>query len=71
MDSPIFGIHPSDLARLAAKVAGTDISLINLIDAYTQWTVSSHGLEVDELPGAKSDMQLHHQQENYLEISDP
>lgn len=38
-----------DLNRLAAKVAGTEISLINLIDAYTQWTVGSHGLEAEPL----------------------
>lgn len=28
-----------DLSRLAAKVAGTEISLINLIDSYTQSTI--------------------------------
>jgi signal transduction histidine kinase len=38
-----------DLNRLAAKVAGTEISLINLIDAYTQWTVGSHGLDAEPL----------------------
>lgn len=38
-----------DLNRLAAKVAGTEISLINLIDAYTQWTIGSHGLDVEPL----------------------
>lgn len=38
-----------DLNRLAAKVAGTEISLINLIDAYTQWTVGSHGLDLQQM----------------------
>jgi hypothetical protein len=28
----------SDLTTLAAKVAGTDISLIKLIDSFTQWS---------------------------------
>ena len=34
-----------DLAHLAAKIAGTEISLVNLIDAFTQWTYSSYGLD--------------------------
>ncbi|TWR29445.1 GAF domain-containing sensor histidine kinase [Mucilaginibacter pallidiroseus] len=38
-----------DLAKLAAKVAGTEVSLVNLIDTYTQWTVSSHGLDIDQM----------------------
>ncbi|PTT00494.1 histidine kinase [Pedobacter sp. HMWF019] len=43
-----------DLAMLAAKVAGTDISLINLIDSYTTWTISGHGLEVQQTPREES-----------------
>jgi signal transduction histidine kinase len=43
-----------DLARLAASVAGTEISLVNLIDSYTQWTISSHGLDIDQMPREES-----------------
>lgn len=32
-----------DLTHLAAKVAGTNISLVNLIDTYTQWSVANYG----------------------------
>lgn len=39
----------SDLTKLAAKVAGTSISLINLIDSLTQWTVSNHGMDLDQM----------------------
>ena len=39
-----------DLTKLAAKVAGTEISMVNLIDTYTQWSISSHGLRVDQMP---------------------
>ena len=39
-----------DLTKLAAKVAGTEISLINLIDTFTQWTVSNYGLPLDQMP---------------------
>jgi signal transduction histidine kinase len=39
-----------DLTLLAAKIAGTEISLINIIDSYTQWTLGSHGLAVKQIP---------------------
>jgi signal transduction histidine kinase len=39
-----------DLAKLAATVAGTSISLVNLIDSFTQWTVTNHGLDIDQMP---------------------
>lgn len=39
-----------DLTRLAAKVAGTEVSLVNLIDTFTQWTVSSFGLTIEQMP---------------------
>lgn len=39
-----------DLAKLAAKVAGTDVSLVNLIDAYTQWSISRHGIDLEQMP---------------------
>ncbi|MFD2161542.1 GAF domain-containing sensor histidine kinase [Paradesertivirga mongoliensis] len=44
----------SELNKLAASIAGTDISLINLIDCYTQWTVSSYGLEMKQMPRDES-----------------
>jgi hypothetical protein len=39
-----------DLTKLAAKVAGTEVSLINLIDSFTQWTVSDYGLPIEQMP---------------------
>ncbi|WP_421775011.1 GAF domain-containing sensor histidine kinase [Gracilimonas sp.] len=39
-----------DLTRLAAHIAGTPISLINLLDTTTQWTVSKVGLDVLQTP---------------------
>jgi signal transduction histidine kinase len=38
-----------DLVELAAKIAGTKISLINLIDTYTQWTVANFGLPLEQM----------------------
>ena len=43
-----------DLSRLAAKVAGTEMSLVNLIDSFTQWTISHHGLAVMQMPREES-----------------
>lgn len=40
----------SGLTSLAAKVAGTEISLINLIDSYTQWSISSFGMDIKQMP---------------------
>lgn len=34
----------ADLTSLAAKVAGSQISLVNLIDSYTQWSVATSGI---------------------------
>ncbi len=51
-----FNMDPSldesfkDLLKLAAKIAGTDISLVNLIDSYTQWSVAAHGIELEQMP---------------------
>lgn len=39
-----------NLIRLAASIADTDISLVNLIDSYTQWTVSHFGMGVLQTP---------------------
>lgn len=37
--------HFQNLLTLAAKVAGTPISMVNLVDSYSQWAVSSYGIE--------------------------
>lgn len=42
--------HFKDLTKLAAKVTGADISLVNIIDSYTQWSVSTHGLDIAQMP---------------------
>ena len=43
-----------DLTKLAAKVTGSPISMVNLIDNYTVWTVSSYGMEVQQTPREES-----------------
>lgn len=43
-----------DLTYLAAKIAGTEISLVNLIDTYTQWTIGSYGIPLQQIPREES-----------------
>ncbi|MFC5624041.1 GAF domain-containing sensor histidine kinase [Algoriphagus winogradskyi] len=38
------------LTELAAKISGTEISLVNLIDSFTQWSVSSYGIDITQMP---------------------
>lgn len=59
-----------DLAMLTAKVAGTDISLINLIDSYTTWTISGQGLEVKQTPREESLCQYTIMGQTEFEVSD-
>ena len=58
-----------NLNRLAASIAGTDISLVNLIDSYTQWTVSNFGIDIQQMPREDSVCNYTIQGENPLEIS--
>lgn len=44
----------AELTKLAAKVAGTSISLINLIDSFTQWSVASFGFDIKQMPREES-----------------
>lgn len=59
-----------DLTLLAAKVAGTEISLINLIDSFTQWTVANHGLQVDQMPREESVCQYTIMNAGHFEVPD-
>ena len=59
-----------DLTKLAAKVSGADISLVNLIDSYTQWTVSSHGISMEPMPREDSICQYTIAGGDSFEVSD-
>lgn len=39
-----------DLTELAAYITGTPISLINLLEANTQWTISNFGMDLAQMP---------------------
>lgn len=58
------------LARLAADIAGVKISMINLIDHYTQWTVARSGVEITQMPREDSVCQHTIMGERALEVRD-
>ncbi len=62
--------HFKELSKLAARVAGTEISLVNIIDSYTQWTVSKQGLDLETMPREDSVCQYTIMDDNHLEIKD-
>jgi signal transduction histidine kinase len=59
-----------DLTKLAAKIAGTEISQINLIDSYTQWTIAYQGLEGVQTSREETVCQYTLMEEEILEIKD-
>ncbi|MBD1392143.1 GAF domain-containing sensor histidine kinase [Mucilaginibacter glaciei] len=70
LDYTAFQDQFKDLAKLAAKVAGTEISLVNLIDSFTQWTITNHGLDIDQMPREDSVCQYTIAAENQFEVTD-
>ncbi|MCF0063014.1 GAF domain-containing sensor histidine kinase [Dyadobacter chenwenxiniae] len=59
-----------DLAKLAAKVTGTSISLVNLIDSLTQWTISNYGLDLDQMLREDSVCQYTIMEAEHFEVLD-
>jgi len=59
----------SDLTLLASRVAGTSISLINLIDSHTQRTVASHGLALGSFSREESVCEYTLTGSDYLEVT--
>jgi signal transduction histidine kinase len=58
------------LVSLAAQVTGTEISLLNLIDMYTQWTVSGHGYPAGLTPRENTVCQYTILEEDHFEVKD-
>lgn len=59
-----------DLAKLAAKIAGTSISLVNLIDSFTQWSISNYGIDIDQMPREEAVCQYTIMGDDFFEIED-
>lgn len=62
--------HLEDLTKLAAGIAGTNVSLVNLIDNYTQWSVADYGMELQQLPREDTVCQYTIMDNEALEIKD-
>lgn len=62
--------HLEDLTKLAARIVGTEISLVNLIDNYTQWSVADYGIEMQQLPREDSVCQYTILEDEDFEIKD-
>ncbi|MCF0069946.1 GAF domain-containing sensor histidine kinase [Dyadobacter sp. CY261] len=63
-------INFQELAKLAAKVTGTKISLVNLIDSLTQWTISNYGLDIDQMLREDSVCQYTIMETDHFEVGD-
>ena len=59
-----------DLAKLAAKVTGTSISLVNMIDSLTQWSLSNYGLDIDQMMRQDSVCQYTVMENDHFEVQD-
>jgi len=59
-----------DLAKLAAKVTGTRISLVNLLDSLTQWSISNYGLDIDQMLREDSVCQYTIMETDHFEVDD-
>ncbi len=57
-----------DLTKLAAYVAGTEISLVNLIDSFTLWTVGNYNFSNDQTPREDTVCQYTLMENDLLEI---
>ncbi len=57
-----------DLVHLAAKIAKTEVSLVNLIDSYTQWSVCNYGLPVEQMERTESVCQYTIAGDDYFEV---
>lgn len=58
-----------NFVELAAEIAGTRLSLVNLIDNYTQWTVSSNASEFSQVNREESVCNHTIRNKGYMEIS--
>jgi signal transduction histidine kinase len=59
-----------DLVMMAAKIAGTSISMVNLIDAYTQWSVTGVGFPSGQVPRDDSICQYTINSTDFFEVVD-
>ncbi len=59
-----------DLTNLASHIVGTRVSLVNLIDNFTQWSVANTGIEIQQMPRKETVCQYTILEDDELEIKD-
>ncbi len=69
-DYAILADSLQDLATMAAKIAGTSVSMVNLIDAYTEWSVAGVGFPNGQVPRDDSICQYTINSTDYFEVMD-
>lgn len=62
--------HLEDLTTLAARIIGSKVSLVNLIDNYTQWSVADYGIDLQQMPREDSVCQYTILEHDDLEVKD-
>jgi len=60
----------SVLTRLACKITGSEISLVNLIDQYTQWSVSRLGIDLSQIDRSDAVCNVTIKQQEPFEVAD-
>lgn len=59
-----------ELTKLVAAIVGAEVSLINLIDSFTQWTVSHYGLKLEQMTREDSVCQYTILSKDHFEVKD-
>lgn len=59
-----------DIVELTSKISGMGVSLINLIDPYTQWTIAQYGLDLEWMPREESVCQYTIMNDTPFEVPD-
>jgi len=70
LDYNAFDADLDDLTGLAARICGAEVSLVNLIDRYTQWTVASYDLDIKQMPREDSFCQYTIRGDGALELKE-
>jgi|JI6StandDraft_1071083.scaffolds.fasta_scaffold44962_2 K+-sensing histidine kinase KdpD len=58
------------LMRLASRMTDMDVTLLNLLDSYTQWTIAQHGIQLSSMPREECVCQYTIAQDESFEIKD-
>lgn len=58
------------LMKLASRITDMDVTLLNLVDSYTQWTIAQHGIQLQSMPREECVCQFTIVQDEGFEIKD-